>query len=117
MYITMCMAMYFMPPYEWYNTDIASWSREAGVKMVNFTAGTGTNADYTWPGQPNYRSSMELYNKVLTLEQESPEKFNGSQLLIHIGTDPRRTDKFYTYLPRLIKHFKEKGYSFGVFGE
>jgi endoglucanase len=110
-------AMYFMPPYEWYNKEIAEWSQEAGVKIVNFTAGTGTNADYTWPGLPNYRSSKELYSKVLSLEQESPQKFNGAHLLIHIGTDPRRTDKFYTYLPQLIKHLREKGYAFGVFGE
>jgi peptidoglycan/xylan/chitin deacetylase (PgdA/CDA1 family) len=110
-------AGYFMPPYEWYNADIAEWSKEVGVQLVNFTPGTGTNADYTWPGLPNYRSSEALLEKVLKFEKESPEKFNGAHLLIHIGTDPRRKDKFYALLPRLIQDLREKGYAFGKFGE
>ncbi len=43
-------ASYFLPPYEWYNDSIASWTNESGLKLVNFTGGTRSNADYTYPG-------------------------------------------------------------------
>ena len=33
-------------------------------------------------------------------------------LLIHIGTHPDRTDKFYNRLDDLIKNLKGKGYEF-----
>ena len=37
---------------------------------------------------------------------------NGFILLVHIGTDPRRADKFYRYLPELIHELKADGYRF-----
>ncbi|HEY5406039.1 MAG TPA: hypothetical protein VIJ92_03090 [Ginsengibacter sp.] len=37
---------------------------------------------------------------------------NGFILLVHIGTDPRRTDKFYNQLPQLINELKKRGYEF-----
>lgn len=42
----------------------------------------------------------------------STNGLNGFILLIHIGTDPRRTDKFYNYLPTLINELKNRGYEF-----
>jgi len=33
-------------------------------------------------------------------------------LLVHIGTDQRRTDKYYLQLDNLITILKAKGYSF-----
>ncbi|HEY9560325.1 MAG TPA: glycoside hydrolase family 9 protein, partial [Anseongella sp.] len=35
-------ARYFLPPYEWYNREIAQWSGEAGLQLINYTTGTGT---------------------------------------------------------------------------
>jgi endoglucanase len=37
---------------------------------------------------------------------------NGFILLIHIGTDPRRTDKLYNRLGNLIDTLRARGYSF-----
>ena len=37
---------------------------------------------------------------------------NGHILMVHMGTDPERTDKFYNHLPDLIKTLKKKGYNF-----
>ncbi|AEI46706.1 polysaccharide deacetylase family protein [Runella slithyformis] len=108
-------ASYFMPPYEWYNAEINRWAQAMGLILVNFTPGTGTNADYTTPDLPNYRSSAQLYERLLNFEKNSPDHLNGAILLIHFGTDPKRTDKFYRYLPRLIEELKGKGYSFGRF--
>jgi peptidoglycan/xylan/chitin deacetylase (PgdA/CDA1 family) len=108
-------ASFFMPPYEWYNAKINQWAQAMGLTLVNFTPGTGTNADYTTPDMPNYRSSVQLYERLLQFEKTHPNHLNGAILLIHFGTDPKRTDKFYTYLPRLIEELKGKGYVFGRF--
>jgi hypothetical protein len=36
---------------------------------------------------------------------------------MHIGTDPRRTDKLYKKLPGLISYLKKKGYGFQIVNE
>jgi len=106
-------AHYFLPPYEWYNDSIAAWTKNMGLQLVNFSAGTRSNADYTYPGMGNkYVDSKTILQSVLQYERQSPNGLNGFILLLHIGTDPRRTDKFYCYLPALIATLKKKGYHF-----
>lgn len=47
------------------------------------------------------------------MEVEKKEGLNGHLMLIHLGTDNRRTDKFYNgYLDKLIKTLERKGYTF-----
>lgn len=99
---------YFMPPYEWYNQEISNWAATMGVQVVNFTPGTSSNADYTTPDMKNYRSSQTIYNNIVAYEEQYG--LNGFMLLIHIGTDPKRTDKLYNQLDQLIKEFKRRGY-------
>lgn len=103
---------YFLPPYEWYNSSITSWSGNMGIDLINFTPGTGTNADYTTPGMINYRSSEELLNGLKNFESSKAEGLNGAFILIHLGTHPDRTDKFYFKLEEIIKYFSSKGYTF-----
>jgi peptidoglycan/xylan/chitin deacetylase (PgdA/CDA1 family) len=106
-------AIYFLPPYEWYNDSIAAWTCESGLQLINFTGGTRSNADYTYPGTGNqYVDSKTIYSSIIKYEKESFSGLNGFILLIHIGTDPRRTDKFYFYLPELFKELKNLGYRF-----
>ncbi|MDP4223738.1 MAG: polysaccharide deacetylase family protein [Bacteroidota bacterium] len=106
-------ARFFLPPYEWYNDSISAWSRQMGLVLVNFTPGTGSNADYTYPEMGDrYMDSRAIYDSVLGFEKKSSNGLNGFFLLIHIGTDPRRTDKFYSYLPALIRELKARGYKF-----
>jgi endoglucanase len=106
-------ARFFLPPYEWYNDSISAWSRQMGLVLVNFTPGTGSNADYTYPEMGDrYRDSRSIYNSVLGFEKKSSNGLNGFILLIHIGTDQGRTDKFYSYLPALIRELKARGYKF-----
>ena len=105
-------AAYFLPPYEWYNDSIATWTKEIGLQLINFTPGTKSNADYTTPEMKNYRSSEEIYKSIISYEQSNPSGLNGFILLVHIGTDPKRTDKFYHHLPELLKFLKVKGYQF-----
>ena len=104
-------ALYFLPPYEWYNDTIAAWTKEMGLQLVNFTPGTRSSADYTTPSMKNYRASDDIYSSILSCEARSPG-LNGFLLLIHIGTDPARTDKFYHMLPEVLKTLKLKGYQF-----
>lgn len=106
-------APYFLPPYEWYNSAIANWTSEMGLKLINFSPGTRSAADYTYPEMgAGYRPSDEIYQSVIDKEKTDPNGLNGFILLVHIGTDPRRTDKFYNRLDELLKELKGKGYSF-----
>jgi len=103
---------YFLAPYEWYNAKISAWSEDRKMQLINFTPGVGTNADYTTPDMPKYRSSKELYDQLLHFEENSPDHLNGAIILIHLGTHPDRSDKFYNSLDQIIKTLKKKGYSF-----
>jgi endoglucanase len=105
-------APYFMPPYEWYNAAIAEWANELGLVLVNFTPGTLSNADYTTPDMANYRSSARIYQSILDCEKADPHGLNGFILLVHIGTHPDRTDKFYHQLDKLLTELGDKGYRF-----
>ncbi len=106
-------ALFFLPPYEWYNDTISSWARQTGLRMINFTPGTRSNADYTYPEMGNgYINSRIIWDSIISFEEREPAGLNGFILLIHIGTDPRRSDKFYFYLPQLIIALKERGYQF-----
>jgi peptidoglycan/xylan/chitin deacetylase (PgdA/CDA1 family) len=105
-------ALYFIPPYEWYNKSIVNWAKTLGVVLVNFSPGTRSAADYTYPGMKGYRSSEEIYQSIMTREQQDAHRLNGFILLTHIGTDERRTDKFYNKLDSLINDLTNKGYSF-----
>ena len=104
-------APYFIPPYEYYNERVSAWARQLDLSIINFTPGTGTNADYTIPSMgKSYRSSKELYNRLMNFEKN--KGLNGHFLMIHFGTHPERTDKFYKLLPQIIRTLKHRGYTF-----
>jgi endoglucanase len=107
----------FIPPYEWFNRQIAAWSRESGLTLFNFTPGTSSNADYTTPDMPEYLSSQAIYDRILANEEKDPHGLNGFILLLHIGTDPARTDKFYLKLGDLIDELEKRGYAFARIDE
>ncbi|NJK94901.1 MAG: polysaccharide deacetylase family protein [Bacteroidales bacterium] len=108
-------AKFFLPPYEWYNSTISSWAANMGLQVINFTPGVGTNADYTTPDMQNYKSSQALTEGLMQFESTSPDKLNGAIILIHLGTHPGRTDKFYHQLGYIIDSLKKKGYVFRKF--
>ena len=111
--ITPQQAPYMIPPYEWHNATIAAWACEMGVQLVNFSPGTASSNDYTYPGITGsnpYRDNRWLWDRIMRCERE--KTLNGHLLMIHFGTDERRTEKFYDRLPALIKELKRRGYSF-----
>lgn len=99
---------YFVPPYEWYNQEISDWAKTMDVQIINFTPGTTSNADYTTPDMNNYLSSQTIYRDILAYEEKNT--LNGFLLLMHIGTNPKRTDKLYNRLNDLIGELKHRGY-------
>ncbi|MDD4609995.1 MAG: glycoside hydrolase family 9 protein, partial [Bacteroidaceae bacterium] len=99
---------YFLPAYEWHNDSIAAWSKELGVQLINFTSGTRSNADYTWPALSSYCSSSTIYKSIM--QKAKAKELNGFILLLHAGTSVERTDKFYTHLDALLTDLKQAGY-------
>ncbi len=103
----------FLPAYEWYNGTVSTWCRDEGLTLVNFTPGTSSNADYTTPDMgKQYLSSEEIYRRILRYEQDHPDGLNGFILLLHFGTDPKRTDKFYERLDELLTALSDRHYHF-----
>lgn len=106
-------AKYFLPAYEWYNAEIVKWTGKTGLKLVNFTPGTRSNADYTFPAMgKRYVSSKDIFNSITSFEEKNSSGLNGFILLLHAGAGPQRTDKFYDMLPSLVEYLKEKKYRF-----
>lgn len=101
----------FVAPYEWYNKKIVDWSTESGFDVYNFTPGLRTPADYTYPEMgTRYMSSEKIVNQIYNYEKENG--LNGYIILIHIGTDSRRTDKLYARLEEIIAELQSKNYNF-----
>lgn len=106
-------AQYYLPAYEYYNDTISAWTNELGLQLVNFTGGTGSNADYTAPSMgEKYRDSKTIYNNILKYETEKPNGLNGFMLLIHFGVVAERTDKLYNLMDNLMTELENKGYQF-----
>lgn len=103
---------YFIPPYEWWNDSIATWSKAQGLSIFNFTPGIRTNTDYTWPEMGTAYKSREWIMNWLKDFTTNPEGLNGAIILIHAGTDPRRKDKLYDRLEEMIEYLKLRRYKF-----
>lgn len=108
---------YFIPPYEWFNDSIALWTKQMGIQLINYSPGTRSTADYTTPDMKNYQSSEKIYQSIINKEKTDLNGLNGFILLVHFGTDPKRTDKFYNHLDELITELKQKHYRFAAINE
>lgn len=105
-------ARYWVPAYEWYNAEIAGWSGELGLTLVNFTPGTRSNADYTGERDPAFVPSQAILDSILAREQRAPDGLNGFLLLLHIGAGPGRQDKMHARLGELLERLAARGYRF-----
>jgi peptidoglycan/xylan/chitin deacetylase (PgdA/CDA1 family) len=103
---------YFLPPYEHYNREIADWTAEQGMTLINFTPGTRSNADYTGEADKNFVPSQVIFDSILKKEREDPHGLNGFLLLLHIGAGPGRADKFHHRFGELLDVLTAKGYQF-----
>jgi len=106
-------APYFLPPYEWYNREIADWTAGMGLQIVNLTPGPRTATDYTTPAMGSrYWNNRRIYRQLMRYEKTHPHGLNGHLLLIHLGTFPERKAKFYERLDRVIQVLQKRGYRF-----
>jgi endoglucanase len=103
---------YFLPPFEHFNQDIVDWSAELGLLLVNYTPGTRSSADYTEDDSPRFVSSRAILESIVHREWEAPHGLNGFLLLMHIGSGPRRTDKFHDHFGELLNALVDKHYQF-----
>lgn len=104
---------WFIPPFEWWNDSITVWAKQSGLRLFNFSPGLRTAADYTWPQMgAAYKSSEWILSSVKEYVNTNQTGLNGAIILVHAGTDPRRTDKFYNRLGGLILFLKQKSYRF-----
>ena len=105
-------ARWFLPPYEHYNDFSVDILEAMGVRVVNYTPGTGTPADYTTPDMKNYRTAQTLIDGLWKFEKE--QGLDGALLLIHPGIDSRRpeAERLYNRLDEIIRYLKKKGYRF-----
>jgi APA family basic amino acid/polyamine antiporter len=100
---------YFIPPYEWYNDEVARWSGGLQLQLINFTPGTRSNADYTTNGAPNFTSSKKIIDSIEARERRGG--LNGYLLLMHVGAGPGRTDKMADHLGEVIDYLQGRGYA------
>ncbi|HWF18203.1 MAG TPA: HEAT repeat domain-containing protein [Verrucomicrobiae bacterium] len=103
---------FWIPPYEHYNEEIAEWSSERGLILVNFTPGTRSNADYTQESDTNFVSSQAIFDSIMKKEREDPDGLNGFLLLMHLGAGPGRKDKMHPRFGELLDALSAKGYQF-----
>jgi peptidoglycan/xylan/chitin deacetylase (PgdA/CDA1 family) len=110
--VTREAAPLFLPPYEWYNEEIAAWTRALGFRLICHTRGTRSTADYTEEGTPQFVPSREIFDSILRREDADPHGLNGFILLLHVGAGPGRTDKFHPRVGELIDELRRRGYEF-----
>jgi len=104
---------FFIPPYEHFTEEIALWTRERGMVLINYTLGTRSHADYMQDNDPKFVPAVEMVRSVLQKEESDPHGLNGSLLLMHIGAGPGRTrDHLYNHLGELLDELMHRGYRF-----
>lgn len=102
---------WFLPPFEWISaTQSAVLTDTLDLKIINITPGIQIYRDYTAPADPNYLSSDTILRQLF--EYERARGLNGAFLILHLGTDPARTDKLYRHLPHLLDTLPTLGYHF-----
>ncbi|MGH8024515.1 MAG: cellulase N-terminal Ig-like domain-containing protein, partial [Limisphaerales bacterium] len=110
--ITRAEARFILPAFEHYNGDIARWSAQMGLTLIDFTPGTRANADYTGEADRNFVSSAAIFNSITARERQDPDGLNGFILLLHVGSDPGRVDKFSNRFGALLDYLAGRGYQF-----
>lgn len=106
-------ARFFIPPFEHYTAEVAEWTAERGMVLINYSHGTRSNADYMQDDDPKYVDSDEMVKSILDFEKSDPDGLNGFLLLMHVGAGPGRTrDHLYNHLDQLMTELENRGYNF-----
>lgn len=103
---------FWIPPFEWYNDEIAGWSRDLGMILFNYTPGTRSNSDWAPDDNRSFVPSEQIYQSILEYEEREADGLNGFLLLMHLGAGADRTDKMHPLIPGLLDALLERGYTF-----
>lgn len=103
-------SLWFISPYEHYNSLTVKIANDLGYKVINYTPGTLTAADHTLPLSKNYHSSQRIIDALYGYEKV--HGLNGAILLIHPGVEEERTDRLYNRLDEIVTALKKLKYNF-----
>ncbi|MGC8644590.1 MAG: polysaccharide deacetylase family protein, partial [Isosphaeraceae bacterium] len=108
----------FLPAYEHHTEEIARWSREAGLTLVNNTPGTRSQTDYMTDDDPHFTPAARIVASILDAERAQPDGLNGYLLLMHLGAGPKRTrDHLHDRLGAILDELTRRGYRFARVNE
>jgi peptidoglycan/xylan/chitin deacetylase (PgdA/CDA1 family) len=102
--------IWFIPPYEWFNRDQVRWAERMGIRLFNFTPGTGSHRDWIPEDDSRFVSSRRIREEILEFERREPNGLCGHLLLLHLGS--ARRDKMHRELEPLVRALAERGYGF-----
>lgn len=103
---------WYLPPYEHYDAEIARWTEALRRRLINFSPGTRSTADYTPESARNFVPSDTIVRSILDRERSDPHGLNGFILLLHVGAGPERKDKLHLKFPALLEELATRGYHF-----
>ena len=100
---------YWRAPFGEYNDQLLTWAAEAGFLHISWTGSFDTHDWVTDENSSLFKTPNEIYDSIMTMEQEQNFGLNGVIMLMHLGSH-RRENHVYEVLPRLIQSVREKGY-------
>jgi peptidoglycan/xylan/chitin deacetylase (PgdA/CDA1 family) len=103
---------YWRAPFGEYNNQILTWAAETGYLHIRWTGSFDTHDWVTDESSQLYRSPEEIYDDILTIEDEHPNGLNGVIVLMHLASN-RNDNHVYKILPKLIETVRNKGYALG----
>lgn len=109
--VTLQDAPYFLPPFEECDSLSVGVLDAMGVKVINLTPGTGTNADYMTADMRGYKTAQQLLDRFYAFEKKNG--LDGAIILIHPGIHPNRPDseRLSSHLGEMIDYLTQKGYN------
>lgn len=98
-----------VPSYEWYAKCHTDAFRAAGYIPISPSPQFITYRDYTTPDMAEYCPSDSIWQDFL--EKSNRADADGAIIIVHLGTQDARTDKFYTRLPEMLDTLSARGFN------
>ena len=103
---------FWRAPFGEYNDKILTWAAEAGYLHIYWTGSFDTHDWVTDESSELFRTPDDIYERILTIEEEQRAGLNGVIMLMHLGSH-RTENHVYEVLPKLIRTIRDKGYALG----
>jgi hypothetical protein len=103
---------FFLPTSDQLNSTVVEHGREYGMSMITGTPGTLSLGTTSAEGAKGYASSQVILESILNRERSGKNGLNGFQLLFHLDSGTRQSDKFYARFAELLDALQNRGYEF-----